>query len=122
MLRWLASLFGPRRVELHGPVLGLAAAAHEPGTLEHAKMLRYRGETHRERRGEFADGRLPLREPGQDAPPRGIGERGEREHFAGGALFDDGVAAVFTDAEPGTIAALERRVQEHRGGERRPDA
>ncbi|HYW02350.1 MAG TPA: PilZ domain-containing protein [Gammaproteobacteria bacterium] len=53
-----------------------------------------------------------------------VGHTGERYRIPARVTrsFDDGVAAVFTDAEPDTIAALERRVQEHSHGERRPDA
>src|SRR4051812_30007178 len=62
-----------------GAPLRLAAADDEAGALEHLQVARDRGEAHRERLGELVDSRLALGQAGQDLPPRGIGEGGERE-------------------------------------------
>ena len=67
------------RVGLHParPPLGLPAADDQTRALEHLQVARDRGQAHRERLGQLADCRLPLREARQDRAARGIGECGE---------------------------------------------
>src|SRR5438270_7460358 len=63
-----------RRVEPAGSPLRCAAARNEPGARQPLQMLRHRGQAHRERLGQFADGRLSRGEPRQDRSPRRVGQ------------------------------------------------
>jgi hypothetical protein len=49
----------------------------QPGSFEHLDVLGDGREGHRERLGQFVDGRRALGEPGQDGPARPIGQCGE---------------------------------------------
>src|SRR3954452_3203751 len=68
-------------VGLHAarPQLGVAAARDQSGALEHLEVARDRRQAHRERLRQLADGRLALRQAGQDRAARRVGERGEGE-------------------------------------------
>ena len=68
------------------PPLRVAAARNQPGALEHLEVLGDRGLAHRERLGELRHRGLARREPGEDRPAGGIGERRERRVEAGRAL------------------------------------
>jgi hypothetical protein len=77
-------LLGPRRhfrqragVQGARPVLGELPPGHQAGPLEDLDVLRDRGQRQVERRREFVDGRLSLREARQDRPPSPVGQRGE---------------------------------------------
>src|SRR5438105_6166861 len=66
-----------RRVEPAGSPLRFAAARNEPGALQDLQMLRHRGQAHRERLGQFADGRLSRGKPRQERPPRRVSQGGK---------------------------------------------
>src|SRR5205807_7719931 len=59
------------------PPLGGPPAGDEPGVLEHLQVLRNGLHRHGERLRELVDGRLPVDEPLEDRPARGIGESRE---------------------------------------------
>ena len=52
-------------------------AAQQPGTLQHAQVLRDGRERHGEGRGQLCNRRLPARQPRQDRAPCRIGQRRE---------------------------------------------
>src|SRR5436190_13449543 len=56
------------------PPLGGPPAGDEPGVLEHLQVLRDGLHGHGERLRELVDGRLPVDEPLEDRPARGVGE------------------------------------------------
>ena len=64
-----------------------AAAADQPGPLEHAQVLRDGGAADPERRRQLLHRRGAVREAHQDGAPRGVGEGGEggAQGVAGGA-------------------------------------
>jgi len=66
---------GDERRAAHAP---LAADAGEPRALEHAHVLRRRGQRHVEPRRQLADGLVPRRQPAQDLAPHRVRERRER--------------------------------------------
>src|SRR5581483_4296559 len=66
-----------QRLDAAGPPLRLAAAADQPGALEHLEMLGDGGAADVEWRGELGDRGLPQRQAGEDRPARGVGQRGE---------------------------------------------
>ena len=55
----------------------LTRAPHQAGTLQQANVLRDRGERHRKWFGDVRDAGWPARQPGEDRPAGGIGDRGE---------------------------------------------
>src|SRR5438445_618309 len=65
-------------LEPAGPPLRVAAPRDQAGVLEHLEVLRDRGKAHGEGLRELGDGRLAGGQTGEDRPPRGIGDRGER--------------------------------------------
>ena len=66
------------RLEMNRTALGVAAAAHQPGLLEHLEVLRDRLKAHLVRLGQLADGRVGHGEPRDQIAPGGIGECRER--------------------------------------------
>src|SRR5712691_9434646 len=73
----LRHLFDWPRLEPCGPPLPLPASRDEPRPLKHLQMLGDRGKSHREGLGQLGDGCLARGEPGENRPPRGIGESRE---------------------------------------------
>jgi len=69
------------------PSLRLAAARNQSRALQHLEVLGDRGLGHLERLRQLRHRRVPGGQPGEDRPPRGIGERRERRvEVAGGLL------------------------------------
>src|SRR5579872_1467460 len=79
-------LLQPRGLQPARSALGVAAAADQAGLLQHVEVLGHRRAGHGERLCQFAHRRLAERQPRQDRPAGGVGERrkGVREmigHF-----------------------------------------
>ena len=66
------------RFEVHRAALGVPAAAHQAGVLEHLEVLGDGLDGHVVRRGELVDGGVPDGQPGHHVAPGGVGQR--REH------------------------------------------
>src|SRR3954462_5541399 len=68
----------------------------QPGALEHIQMLGNRRLREPERCCQFADGRLALRETGEDGSSRRVAERGECliEVYSHEAIYPDGYIRV----------------------------
>ena len=60
--------------EVHRPALGVAAAADQPGLLQHLQVLGDRLHAHLVGLGELADRGVPDREPGHDVAPGRVGQ------------------------------------------------
>jgi hypothetical protein len=54
-----------------------SASLDQPRALENREVLRHRRQRHRERLREFSDECFPSREPRDDQPASGVGERGK---------------------------------------------
>jgi hypothetical protein len=81
----LPVFLNPLRRTFHRPGAQPAAvhpsvfpALNEFRAFKHTQVFRHGRERHFVRRGEIANGRFSLREPCEDAAPRGIGKRGKR--------------------------------------------
>src|SRR5882762_6580038 len=94
-------------LELPRPSLRVAAARNEACALQDLQVFGDRRLAHREWSGQLRYRRLAGGEPGQDRPPRGIGERRERRVEPGGGqmfithwlhnrvvIYNDGASAV----------------------------
>lgn len=73
-----AGLGEPLSLDPPRPPLRVLSGTDQPRALQDLQVLGDRGLAHRERRREFADGRVPAREPRKDGAPGGIGQREER--------------------------------------------
>jgi hypothetical protein len=67
-----------RGCEPHAPHAALTLDGGEARALEHAHVLRHRGQRHVEARGELADRPFAGGEARENLAPGGVGERGER--------------------------------------------